>query len=139
MGGIIKSGGDSLFFSLSFVSCEKTTRWWPGSEHPRQDKGIDPGVCIVTGGGGKDIEKCDGDGDRGRGWGEDGDDESMHDDEDEDEVLEKDNGWGQEEEEEEEQHPFRRTMLMSLICWIFSTGVWHAGPSPVNPSDTLFG
>jgi len=33
---------------------------------------------------------------------------------------------------------FRRTMLMSLIGWISSTGVWHP-PSPVNPSDTLFG
>ncbi len=33
---------------------------------------------------------------------------------------------------------FRRTMLMSLIGWISSTGASHP-PSPVNPIDTLFG
>ena len=33
---------------------------------------------------------------------------------------------------------FNRTMLMSLIFWISSTGAWQT-PSPMNPSDTMFG
>jgi hypothetical protein len=61
----------------------------------------------------------------------------MKDDEDEDKVLE-DNRWGQEEVEERNNVLFMRTMLMSLIGWISSTGTCPP-PSPVNPSDTLFG
>jgi hypothetical protein len=33
---------------------------------------------------------------------------------------------------------FKRIILMSLIDWISSTGACPP-PSPVNPSDTLFG
>ncbi len=51
----------------------------------------------------------------------------MEDGEDKDDVLEEENdGWGQEEEEEEDKQEdnirFRRTMLMSLISYICSTG-----------------
>ncbi len=62
----------------------------------------------------------------GGGRGGDGDDDSIQDDEDEDEVLEEDNGWGQERRRRRRRRRrsknirFRRTMLMSLICWISS-------------------
>ena len=76
-------------------------------ENENQDDGARTLNC--GGGGGKDIELCDGHGDSGGERGGDGDDDSMQDDHDEDEGLE-DNGCGQEEEEEEEeeeeQHPF---------------------------------
>ena len=67
------------------------------------------------------------------------------DDEDEDEVLEEDNGWGQEEEEEEEeeeekeqQHPFQEDHV-DVTNWLNLLDRSMTPPSPVNPSDTLFG
>jgi hypothetical protein len=77
-------------------------------ENENQDDGARTLNC--GGGGGKDIELCDGHGDSGGGRGGGGHDDRMQDDiHDEDEFLE-DNGCGQEEEEEEEeedQHPFQ--------------------------------
>jgi len=107
-------------------------------ENENQDDGARTLNC--GGGGSKDIELCDGHGDSGGERGGDGDDDSMQDDHDEDEGLE-DNGCGQEEEGRRRRRSnilFRRTMLMSLIGWISSTGASHP-PSPVNPIDSLFG
>jgi len=63
-----------------------------------------------VGGGGNGIEQCDGD--------------SMDDDEHDDEVLEDNRSGPEEEEEEEEQDPFQKdhVTVMSLICFISSTG-----------------
>ncbi len=67
----------------------------------------------------------------------------MEDDEDEDEALE-DNGWGQEDEEEEEeeeeeqQHPFQEENV-DVTNWLDLLNRSVTPPSPVNPSDTLFG
>ena len=77
------------------------------------------------GGGREGITHRDGDGDGdGEGGGEvHGDDDTMEDDEDENEILEEDDdgpGGDRRRRRRRSNIRFRRTMMMSLICWISS-------------------
>jgi hypothetical protein len=144
-GGIIYIDGHSpLFFSYSFLfSVKRQTEMraclgtvTPGQKGPTRGSASERDADVreetreeVK----RTIESSVG------GRGGDGDDDNIQDDVDEDEALE-DNGWGKEEEEEEEEDEEQyQEDHVDVTNWMDLLNRSVTPPSPVNPSDTLFG